>query len=509
MPPKRPTPETDHTSVSFSRESLKDAVRGGTRAMAAAQIVYQVFGLAILAFLYRLLGPSPYGLIGMVIPFLLFLQMLTKMGLDVVTMQRRELSTAQISTLFWLTMALGVAMAVVAAAIAPALAWFYEEPELVTLTVALAGTCVGVALCTQHHALLQRKLKMTQLAVSRLAAQALAGVAAVVAAFAGWGVWALVVQQYVDYLLLGALLWTFEPWRPGPPQRNVQLRELVRFGGFFTTSNVLYFLTTSVDKVLVGYAFGREALGLYSQAFALMMKPVDFLIRPITDVMLPGLSRAAHDPEAYRQMVYAFYRLVGVVSLPCGVGLAIVAPEAMLLLGGEAWSAAGSLLRVLGLVICLQGFVNIAGSVFTSAGKTRLLFVAASVMAVVFLTAYLIAIGFGQRLQQPEMAVAASYTLTLVVVVAPYLLVCMRFVDVPAVQLFSQLRPALWAAGGMGVAVILVRWGLLNWLDPSPIVLLALEIPIGVAVYTALAWGELRWFLHQLRRASGGGEVAP
>ena len=484
-------------------EHLRHSLRSSSRGVIGAQIASQVVSLGVLAVLYRLLGLEPYGLFGMVLPLLVLVEILIASGLDVATVQDAELSHEQVSALFWVNQLLGLAMAGVTAACAPVLVWFYglrghDVTGLGWVTVALAGTTVAAALGMQHQALLRRKLRLGTLAWARLAAQAAAGVAAIAAAMAGWGVWALVVQRYVDLLATAALVWSLESWRPGFHLRRTGSMHLVRFGGHCTVASLMFYLVINADKVLVGFALGPAALALYGQAFNLMLKPVNVVLLPLTGVMLAVLSRAAPDRRQYGELLLGFFRFIGLVMLPSAVGLAIVAGEAWRVLGGDDWAAAGPILSVLAAAILVQGFVSAMGSVFASAGRADLNSRASVGIAAALCTAFVVGLWLGRLAGQPVLGVAASYSLTLILVVfPPYLWLGLRTVGLRCTDWLAQLRTAARATLAMSLVVLACRW-VLTVLVPVPdLVLLLVEVVVGVACYAAFARREIGWFARQ------------
>ena len=445
---------TDSFNPSFSPEGLRQAVRHGSRRTLAAQILSHVVSLVVLASLYHLIAPRDFGLIGMVLPVVMFLRIFTSLGMNVATVQLGTLAPALISTLFWLHLALGVATAVLSIAIAPLVAWFYAEQDAMTVTIALAGTQVASALGLQHIALLERNLRLGSAAASRLGGQAAGGVIAIALAAIGYGVWALVVQQYVELLALAAVAWWFEPWRPMRPRAGAAVGETLRFGGYFTATQIVFHLLTNVDKVLVGFMLGREALGYYSQAFTVMMKPVVVLTTPLTSVMLPALSRSVHDRAHYAQIVLAFQRLLAVASFPAGVGLILVVRETMVVLGGPQWAEAGRLLEVLAAAVLVQGFITMAGTIFISAGRFRAMLVGSLVMLVVLVQGLLVGYFVGRTYGDATLGVAWGYALTMCIpLFLPYMLFCLRMVGVSP---WAWSRQLVWpglAALAMGAIV--------------------------------------------------------
>lgn len=472
----------------------------------AAQIAGQVVSLAVLAVLWRLLGLAPYGLLGMVMPLVFLLRVFFTGGLDVATIQEPRLDAGRLSALFWLSQVLGLVMGAVMAACAPLLAWFYGEPDLLGLGLALAGLPPATVLGSQHLALLQHKLRLGPVALLRLGGAAAAGLAAVGAALAGWGVWALVVQQYADLLVIAAGAWTLERWRPTLVMRRTGATRLVRFGGHYTASALMFYLTTNLDKVLVGYFLGKEALGLYSQAFAIMMRPVHVIIGPLTGLMLPALCRArgaalAPGPSPigrreYETLLGGFFRFIGLAMFPAGLGLAIVAPEAVRVLGGPAWAPAGPVLAVLAPALLAQGFFNALGSVLVSAGRADRLFQASAVIAAVFAAAFGVGLWAGHAAGAPLVAVGAAYTAALAVVVfPPYLVVALRAAGVRPGPVLGPLRPAAGAALAMAAVVGACHVVLTRFPPLSDLALLLVELGAGAGSYAILARGEFRWLL--------------
>jgi len=487
-------------------DALTRAVRQGTGVATTAHLASQLLGLAVLAALYRLLSPEDFGLVSMVLPLVALMQIFTSPGFNVATVQRASIRDDQVSWLFWANLGLCGALAALVVLLGPAMAWFYDRVEVTWIAAALAGTLVLGGLGAQHQALLERRLELIPLAKARLQAQLGGGAAAVFGAWLGWGVWALVTQQYVIAGLFAWLLWRAESWRPDRPRRGRDMAAVVRFGGLFTASSLMFFIAQAADKVLVGWAVGAAALGLYGQAFNLMMKPVYLLTTPLAGVMLPGFSRAVGDQEALSRLVLAFTRIIALVALPAAVGLFLVAPDVMLALGGRDWQAAGPPLRALSLAILVQGFVNMAGSIYTAVGRTGRMFTAASALAICLLTGAVVGLLIGRRWDAPMLGVAWGYSLTILIVAGPYLWLCLRTADVSVMAWIAHVRRPALATGGMAVVLLAVRATTEQTVVLTPAAALVTQVVVGVTAYVIFGRGQIRWLigqLHQLRTGAG------
>src|SRR5262245_61466125 len=100
------------------RDLKERTIRGGV-AKLCAQAVNFVVRLGSLMIIARLLEPQDFGLVGMVTAFTGVLNLFKDFGLSSAAVQRRSITPAQSSTLFWLNIAVGFLLAGVAALSAP------------------------------------------------------------------------------------------------------------------------------------------------------------------------------------------------------------------------------------------------------------------------------------------------------------------------------------------------------------------------------------------------------
>lgn len=480
------------------------AVRQATRWTLATQLASQLFTIGTLAVLCRLVDPDRFGIFSTALLIVALPRTFATAGFSAAIVQRDRLTSEQSTMIWWLGLAVGAACAVAATGAGFALAAWRGAEQLGPLTAALSATSVIAALGIVHQGLLERKLAFPTLQRIRLVAQASAGAVAIALAWRGAQAWALVAQQFVELAVLSLGCWWREPWRPGWPRRQVGAASLVRFGGYFSLANLAFYIGQNADKLLLYAALGATsegaaALGMYTLAFNLMMRPVYAVTTPLTSVMFPALARVANDASAFRELVCRFFRMNGILLLPAGAGLWLVAPDAALLLAGDDWTQTGSLLRALAPVILVQGFINVCGTILSSASRLRPLLIGACVFSAVLMQAYgagyWLGAQFGESPADPTLGVALGYSLASVVVLGvPYLIFCLAVVGVRARDALLPLVRPLTATAGMSVAVWFVQRTELAAPTAPLLQRLTLQIAVGVAIYAWLARHDLRWF---------------
>jgi PST family polysaccharide transporter len=170
--------------------------------------------------LARLLSAEDFGLQAMATVLTGFLALFREAGLGAATVQRLEVTHEQISTLFWINLAIGVILASSTAVLAPVLVQFYGEPRLYWIAVVSGVSFVFGGLTSQHQALILREMRFVTMAKVDLLSLMISSSVGVVMAFFGWGYWSLVGMTVVASIVSAACVWAAVPWVPGLPRRR-------------------------------------------------------------------------------------------------------------------------------------------------------------------------------------------------------------------------------------------------------------------------------------------------
>lgn len=384
-----------HFNTSHLRSDLKGrAVRGGavTLTAQAAKFILQLVSTIILA---RLLTPADFGLVAMVTALTGFVAMFKDAGLSMATVQRDHITHAQVSTLFWVNVALSVALMILIAAIAPAVAWFYGEPDLFYVTLAIAATFMFGGLAVQHLALLKRQMRFTALAVNDVAAATAGVTTGIILALLGAGYWALVAMPAATAVSSMILSWSLTGWFPSPPRRGTGVRPMLAFGGFLSGASFLGYIRRNLDNVLIGAAFGAVALGYYQKAYQILMLPIQQANAPITQVVIPALSRLQYKPDQYRQFYRNALFLLTCVGMPIAGFAFVAAEDIVLLLLGKQWAPSVPLFMALAPAAFAGSVNGVSGWIFLSMGHANRHFRAQVFATVVVVFGLIVGIPWG------------------------------------------------------------------------------------------------------------------
>ena len=463
---------TDHLQGDLAGRST----RGGAVTL-SAQVFKFIFSTVATIVLARLLTPEDYGLIGMVAILINFVGMFQYMGLSTATVKWSDLNHQQVSTLFWINMALSTAIMLITVASGPLLAWFYKEPRLIGITTGYGITILFAGLAIQHEAILTRQMRFAAIVIVESVALFIGFLAAVVAAWHGAGYWALVVNQLVMTLVTVIGVWGVCRWRPGLPARGMGIRSMLSYGGNITGFNVMTFFSRNLDNALIGKFWGPYQLGVYSRAYQMLLMPMQQINAPLSAVAIPALSRLADAPERYRAAYLKILEKIVMVTMPLAALMIVTSDWMVLLLLGSRWRETGRIFMLLGIAALIQPVTKTSWWLFSTQGRTRELFHWGLLGGAIAIVSIVAGLPWGAT------GVAASYAVADLCIATPLLFWYVgRRGPVRTIDFYRTIAPVSAASVCSLATLFLCR----PWLGDVNSLVARLSIALGITVVVSL-----------------------
>jgi len=402
-----------HLSTDHLLKNLKGRTISGGLVTVISQGFQFALNMASLTILARLLTPRDFGLVAMVMTIMSFLQVFKDAGLSAATVQKEGITQAQVSNLFWVNIGLSGAVTLCVACSAPLIAWFYGEPRLIPITLALSLTFVLSGSSVQHLALLNRRMQFKTIALIQVGSMSIGVAIGLGMAWLNYGYWSLVGLNMGTALSTFAFTWMFSPWRPQFFTRRSKTRPLLNFGASLAAGTFLHNLSRGTDSLLVGRFFGADAIGIYSRGTVLLIRPLDQIMVALNSVFVPALSRLQTQPERYRLAFLKVFEAIALVSFPLTALLLALAHPLTLVLLGPKWDKAAVIFACFTLVAVFYPLNNVASWLFATQGRGRESLVGFSISSVIAVMSFVVGLPFGPA------GIAGSYSIACLVLLLP------------------------------------------------------------------------------------------
>lgn len=295
----------------------------------------------------RMLTPGDYGLVGMLTVFIGISQSLVDSGFSQALIRKQDRTETDNSTVFYFNLVIGLLMYGVLFGVAPLIASFYNEPQLVSIARVLCLSVLLNSLVVVQRALLTARIDFKTQAKAALSAAVLSGCIGIWMAAVGYGVWAIVAQQLTNLGINALLLWIFSHWRPSAHYSWRSFRELFGFGSKLLLSGLLDTIYRNIYLIVIGKFFSAQDLGYYTRAHQFSDFPSSNVTSIMQRVTYPVLCTIKDKDSRLADIYRRFLRVSAFVIFPLMMGLAALAKPLVLVLLKEQWLFCATLLPIL------------------------------------------------------------------------------------------------------------------------------------------------------------------
>lgn len=337
------------------------------------------FGVVLLQFvinliLARLLTPNDFGLVGMILIFVVVSQFLIDSGFGSALIQKLNPTQEDYSTVFWWNFIFSILLYIIIYALSPNIATFFHNQELTLLLRVIAIVIIINAFSLVQRTRLKKNLSFKEIAITDIISYSISAIIAFYSAKIGMGAWSLVLMYISNATLNAIIFWSIARWKPSLIFSLSSLKELLSYGGFLLIASVMQEVCNHVQGVVIGRNFSAAHTGLYTQAkkmdeVASMTIPAIFC-----NVLFPVYSEHQNDKKKLCELLGQNTRLVAFIVFPLMMLLIIIAEPLFNILYGEKWLEAVPYFQIL----CIGGFFsavyNLNYYAVAAIGKSKSLF---------------------------------------------------------------------------------------------------------------------------------------
>ncbi len=429
-------------------------------------LLSQGLGIIFGIFLARMLSPDEFGLIGMITIFISISQVFVDSGLSQSLIRKQNCTSSDYSTIFWVNLAIGVVCYILLWVSAPCIADFYGNSELVSITRVTSILIIIGSVTLIQQTILTKDVDFKTLTKSSIIGTLISGVASIILAFCGFGVWSLVWRSVINQSVRSAILWLQNRWKPELIYSKITLKEHFRFGSNILIISIISAIYKNISNLIIGKSYSEKILGYYTNADQYSMMPSATITAITGKVSYPVLSEMQNDDMKLKANVNKLITNVMYISFAVMFGLAAMAEPLIGVVLGAKWLPSVVMFQALCLGYSISPMHIINQNVMKVKGRTDLFLRTEIIKYVIFTPLLIIGAVFGITLL---IAGIVLFYWIGYIVIGFY---SKRLIGYPMTQQLSDFLPV------MGIALVpaIITWGLGAVLDVSPVVLLGLQV---------------------------------
>ena len=342
----------------------------------------QVMRLGSNLVLTRLLTPSVFGVMQLVVVLRLSLGAFSEVGIrPSVCRDPRGDDPEFIGTAWTIQVVRGLVLTAFCAALAWPYAQFYDLPVLFWLVMVLATINVVEGVQSISIIVEQRHLRLGPNTAIELGSYTIGLVVMVGWAILDASVWALVAGTLVQSVLRTFMSFLFLP----PPASWLRwnadsARRILGFGKWVFVATVLGLVGSQVDRLVIGKLIDIETLGIYSIAFMLTNMVRALMAKLAIQVVLPSVAARQHLARAELRKLIIRSRWMPLFVLAVGLGLlTMFCDQVILLLWDQRYQDAAWMAPILAIGMWPTALNMTIGQALPAIGKPNYMALAAGV----------------------------------------------------------------------------------------------------------------------------------
>lgn len=453
----------------------------------------QAVTLLVSIVLARILTPSDFGTVSLVMVFTTIMQVFVDGGLGTALIQKKDADDLDFSSVFYFNFVVCLVLYAIMFMVAPIIAAFYNDWSLTPIIRVISLTIVISGVKGIQQSYVSRNMLFKRFFYATLGGTIFSAFLGIGLAYVGFGVWAIVAQQLSNTAIDTLILWMTVKWRPQKMFSWERLKGLLSFGWKMLASALLDTVYGNIRSLIIGKMYSSADLAYYNQGDKFPSVIVNNINTSIDSVLLPTMAGAQDDGSRVKAMTRRAIKISTYIMAPLMMGLAFCAEPIVQLVLTDKWLPCVPFLRIFCITYMFYPIHTANLNAIKAMGRSDLFLKLEIAKKIVGMTLLISTMWFG--------VMAMAYSL-LVSALTSMIINSWPNKDLLGYSFKEQIidiLPGILLALVMGVMISFVQL-----LGLSSVVILLIQIPLGAAIYIGASYAlKIESFEYLLGIAKG------
>lgn len=357
-------------------EKLWNKYISGTAWTTLSTVVTSIVQILRLSILSRFLPVADFGVVAILTLVLGLTNTFADLGFSAAIMHKEGLNRNEFSSLYWIQFTIYGIIYILTLSISPYVANFYNEELLSSLIPIIMLELLFYGIGKLYDTLLQKELQFRIMAIRNIVSALCSIIVAIVLAYSGAGIYSLVISTVFHALMLNV-------WNVITGQKYIKIKlaydvksniNLIKIGIYQTGTQILDYLSTRIDILILGKILGATDLGIYNLAKELVSKLYSLINGIVNKVILPYFAKWQNDINRVQDNYSKLLRILSAINYFGYLIMCIAAKPLTLIIYGEEYLAVAPILAILSIWGMLTCVGNPVGNIVVAFGRTDLSF---------------------------------------------------------------------------------------------------------------------------------------
>lgn len=297
----------------------------------------QLVSIVVSIVLARLLSPEDYGIISIVMIFIVLSEAFVTSGLGNSLIQKKEADNLDFSSLFWVGLFLSCLVYAILFVFAGYIAKFYNEPSLKYIIYVMGLRLPLAAFNSIQHAYLAKKMEFKKFFLVGLIGTGISGIIGITMALRGWKSWSLVAQYMTSSIMQTFLLFLVVEWKPQFVFSIKRVKNILPFGLKMMGVSLLDAGFNEMRSIVISAQYSPVDLAMYENGRKYPNLIANNVNASIGAVMFPAMSNQQDNRENIYSLMKRSINVSMFFMVPILLGFMAVAERFVTVVLTEKW----------------------------------------------------------------------------------------------------------------------------------------------------------------------------
>lgn len=434
--------------------------------------VVMAFQMIVQIVIARILEPSDYGIVSMMMVFIAIATIFIQNGFNMALVQKKDADETDFSTALMVNVAIGIFMYAVIALSSPAIARFYNQPFIDKCLPVMSLLLVFGSVNSIQIAIANRKMMFGQLFMCSVVSSFVSGVLGIVCALFGLGVWALVIQQLSSSVALSIMLLFQQHWVPNWTFRKDSAKSLFSFGWKLLAAGLLNQIYNELNSLVIGKRYTSSDLAYYTKGNQFPKYLTMGVDSSISSVMFAAFSKNQADRKSLHSLMKKTIIVNSYLIIPLLALMAMVAHPLVTVLLTDKWQPLVPFLRICCITCALHPLASTQVQAIAAVGRSDVRLKIEIVKKGIGIGLLVLAVPYG------PMVIAISAAIAGIIGVIIGAVACSIITSYPFKNLATDNLPVL-----ITTIISMAPLYFIGKLNLNPVLLISIDCIVGLGFY--------------------------